>query len=61
MVSKDELVITGGSYTITAANHGLSGKDSIAIADGSFTITSGKDGLHAENSDDPSLGLPLPC
>lgn len=57
VVSKDELVITGGSYTITAANHGLSGKDSIAIADGSFTITSGKDGLHAENSDDPSLGF----
>ena len=57
VVSKDELVITGGSYTITAANHGLSGNDSIAIADGSFTITSGKDGLHAENSDDPSLGF----
>lgn len=57
VVSKDELVITGGNYTITAANHGLSGKDSIAIADGSFTITSGKDGLHAENSDDPSLGF----
>lgn len=57
VVSKDELVITGGSYTITAASHGLSGKDSVAIADGSFSITSGKDGIHAENSDDPSLGF----
>ena len=56
VVSKDDLVITGGSYTITAANHGLSGKDSIAIADGTFAITSGKDGIHAENSDDASLG-----
>lgn len=56
VVSKDDLVITGGSYTITAASHGLSGKDSIAIADGTFTITSGKDGIHVENADDLSLG-----
>ena len=56
VVSKDDLVITGGSYTITAGSHGLSGKDSIAIAAGNFTITSGKDGIHAENSDDASLG-----
>lgn len=56
VVSKDDLVITGGSYTITAASHGLSGKDSVAIAAGTFTITSDKDGIHAENSDDSSLG-----
>ena len=56
VVSKDDLVITGGSYTITAASHGLDGKDSVAIADGTFAITSGKDGIHAENSDDTSLG-----
>lgn len=56
VVSKDDLVITGGNYTITAASHGLSGKDGIAIADGTFAITSGKDGIHAENSDDTSLG-----
>ena len=56
VVSKDDLVITGGSYTVTAASHGLSGKDSIAIADGTFSITSGKDGIHAENSDDLTLG-----
>ena len=57
VVSKDDLVITGGSYAVTAASHGLSGKDSIAIADGTFTITSGKDGIHAENADDLSLGI----
>ncbi len=56
VVSKDDLVITGGSYTIDAASHGLDGKDSVAIADGSFAITSGKDGIHAENSDDLTLG-----
>ena len=56
VVSKDDLVITGGNYTITAASHGLSGKDSVAIAAGTFAITSNKDGIHAENSDDTSLG-----
>lgn len=34
IVSKDDLVITGGTYNITAAGHGLSAKDSIRIADG---------------------------
>ena len=57
VVSKDDLVITGGSYTITAASHGLSGKDSIAITNSAFTITSGKDGIHSENADDLSLGI----
>ena len=56
VVSKDDLVVTGGNYTIAAASHGLSGKDSIAIADGTFAITSGKDGIHSENSDDLTLG-----
>lgn len=56
VVSKDDLVVTGGSYAITSVSHGLSGKDSIAIAGGTFSITSGKDGIHAENNDDPSLG-----
>ncbi len=57
IVSKDDLVLTSGSYDITAANQGLSGKDSIRIANGSYTITSGKDGIHAENTDDTSLGF----
>lgn len=57
IVSKDELTITGGSYTITASGHGLTGKDSIAIAAGSFVIDSGKDGIHAEDEDDSEAGL----
>lgn len=57
IVSKDDLVLTGGSYEITAEDHGLSGKDSVCIADGTFKITSGKDGIHAENTDDASLGF----
>lgn len=56
VVSKDELVVTGGSYTVTAASHGMTGKDSVAIAGGAFSITSGKDGIHAENTEDTTLG-----
>lgn len=57
VVSKDELTITGGSYTVTAAKHGFAGKDSVSIADGCFAITSGKDGIHAENTDDAEQGF----
>lgn len=57
IVSKDDLVITGGSYDITAEKHGLAGKDSVRIADGSFTIVCGKDGLHGSNDDDETLGF----
>ena len=57
VVSKDDLVLTSGTYEITAASQGLSGKDSVRIANGTYTITSGKDGIHAENTDDPSLGF----
>lgn len=57
VVSKDELTITGGDYTITAAKRGLSAKDSIAISDGVFAITSGTDGIHAENAEDASRGF----
>ena len=48
VVSKDDLVITGGTYNIEAASQGLSGKDSIRILDGDFTVTAGKDALHAK-------------
>lgn len=57
IVSKDELTITEGAYTLNTASHGLSGKDNICIANASFSITSGKDGLHADHSEDTSLGF----
>ena len=56
IVSKDDVIITSGTYDITAASHGISGKDRVGIANGSFTIVSGKDGIHAENTEDTSLG-----
>lgn len=56
IVSKDDLVITGGTYQITSASHGISAQDSVRIADGNFTISSGKDGIHAENTEESDLG-----
>lgn len=56
VVSKDDLVLTGGTYEIESASHGLSGKDSVRIGGGNYTITSGKDGIHGSNTDDASLG-----
>ena len=57
IVSKDDLVLTSGTYVITSASHGLSGKDSVRIANGSYTIVSGKDGIHSQNKDDSSSGF----
>ena len=57
IVSKDDLIFTGGSYEISAAEHGMEGKDSVRIADGTYRITSGKDGIHGENKDDTALGF----
>lgn len=57
IVSKDDLVITGGIYNITAASSAVSGKDSIRIADGTFTLNAVKDALHSENTDDTSKGF----
>lgn len=58
IVSKDDLVITGGTYHISSASHGLDANDSIRITGNtSFTADAGKDGIHAENNDDTSLGF----
>ena len=57
IVCKDNLVITGGNYTINSSSHGIDANDSIRIADADITIDTGKDGFHAENSDNASLGF----
>ena len=52
IVGKDDLKITGGTYTVTAQSKAIEANDSIRIADGTLYLTAGTDGLHAENSDD---------
>ena len=51
IVSKDDLVVAGGTYTIDSQDHCLNGKDSVRIADGTFTLSCDEDGIHAGNDD----------
>ncbi|MBR1749729.1 MAG: carbohydrate-binding domain-containing protein [Ruminococcus sp.] len=55
VTAKDDLRITGGSYSITSASQAFDANDSIAVSGGTFNITA-NDGFHCENSDDDKLG-----
>lgn len=56
IVSKDDLVITGGTYNITAADNGITAKDQLKILDGTFTIDAANSAVKAQNTDDTELG-----
>ena len=56
VVAKDDLKLTGGVYTVTAANKGFEANDSFRMADGNVTITAGADGVQVENEEDLSRG-----
>lgn len=56
IVSKDGLVITGGTYKITAADNGITAKDQLKILDGSFDIDAANSVVKAKNTDDTELG-----
>ena len=57
VVSKDDLAITGGIYTINSASHAVSANNSVRIADITATITAGKDGIQADHDTDTSKGF----
>lgn len=57
IVCKDDLVFTGGTYTINSASHALDANDSVRLTNCTMKMTTGKDGIHAENTDDTSLGF----
>lgn len=58
IVCKDDLVLTGGTYTVSAASQGLDANDSIRVTgETALAVQAGKDGLHAENDEDTSLGF----
>lgn len=56
IVSKDDLVITGGTLDITAKNVGLSGKDCVKITDADITVNAGTDGIRSDNDEDADRG-----
>ena len=55
--TKDDLVITGGSYTIKSASDALNGHDSVKISAGTFAIDAGNDGIKSSKDDDESKGF----
>ena len=57
VVSKDDLKITGGTYTITSTDDGVRGTDSVSILGGSLTITAGGDGVKSTNETDATKGF----
>lgn len=59
IVSKDDLKIINGNYTITSVDDAIRGKDSIYIKNGIFNITSGGDGLKTTNEEDIEKGYIL--
>ena len=56
IVSKDDLVITGGTYKIAAADNGITAKNQIKILDGSFDIDAANSAVKAKNADNAELG-----
>ncbi|SFG97651.1 protein of unknown function [Desulfotomaculum arcticum] len=57
IASKDDLVITDGTITVTAVNDGLRGRDSVAIHDGAFVINAAQgDGIQSNNDEDTEKG-----
>ena len=57
VTSKDDLVIGGGTFVVTAADHGLKGKDCVKMAGGTVTVTAGGDGVKSTNDEDTARGF----
>ncbi len=56
IVSKDGLILAGGTITVRAQDDGIRGKDYVVVKDGEITITAGGDGLKSDNEEDPTRG-----
>lgn len=56
IVSKDDLIITGGTLLVNSTSTGIEGKDSVKISGGTITVNSGTDGIRTAKIDDPAKG-----
>ena len=57
IVSRDDLVITGGSITVDAVGDGIRGKDYVAVQGASVSIQAGGDGIRSSNTADEGMGF----
>lgn len=51
IVSKDDLVITGGALNVTSKSCGIEGKDCVKIKDGTITVNAGTDAIRSSNTE----------
>jgi len=62
IASKDDLVITGGTFNITTVKDALNGKDCVKIKDGVFNLsTTTGNGIQSKNGDDTTKGYVYIC
>lgn len=57
ITTKDELKITGGNITISAADDGMTGRDMVAAKDGNVSIKAVGDGIKSTNDEDSEKGF----
>ena len=55
--SKDDLVITGGTYVVTAVEDALRGRDCVKILEGDFTLNAGGDGIKSNKDTKATKGF----
>lgn len=57
IVSKDDIVITGGIYNITAVKDAINGEDAVKIKDGTLILSADTgNGIQSKNGDDTTKG-----
>lgn len=56
IVSKDDLVITGGNITVNAKEDAVRGRDCVKICGGAFDLTSGEDAVKSNNDESATAG-----
>ena len=53
---KDDLEISGGTISVTAAHNGIKGKDSVTIRDAGISVSAGGDGIQSDQDEDAEKG-----
>ncbi len=57
IISKDDLVITGGEINVRSKKDAITGKDCVKIGGGSLVIEAGSDGICSDNNNDVNRGF----
>lgn len=59
IASKDGLVISGGTISVSAADDGIRGKDYVVVRGGNIVVVAQGDGLKSDNAKDATMGYVL--